>query len=148
MVGRGQWGSFNPYLFLHVLCDTRLIPNPYSDLLMEAHCSYLQWDLFDSFKWVRYLLKAFVTLFCMTETGNGILVSTNLITHLNLVPSCCEIMKMCWHCVLFIHSLCTEVTAWIQMWCVKRGVCRGKAISDLHFKLFQGGKPPEVAILP
>jgi hypothetical protein len=55
---------------------------------------YLDWDFFRSFKWVLYLLKDCVTLFFVNETDNGTQGSMNLITHLNLVPSCCEILKM------------------------------------------------------
>jgi hypothetical protein len=53
----------------------------------------LGWDFFRSFIRVQHLL--------MNETDSGTLGNTDLITRLSLVPSCCEILKMSWHCVLF-----------------------------------------------
>jgi hypothetical protein len=92
-------------------CDTRSIPDLCNGSVMESYysaqeachlskyvtCLYCDWNFFCSFRWI-YFLKACVTLFCLNERDIGTLGSTNLITHINLVPSCCEILKMSVFC--------------------------------------------------
>jgi hypothetical protein len=47
-----------------------------------------------------------------------------------------------------VEQVNTLQTALIKMQCVNGGVCRGKVISDLHFKSYFGKKkPPGVASL-
>jgi hypothetical protein len=152
--------------FPFICWDTHLIPNLCSGFVMESYysaqeachlskcmtCPYLDWDFYAHSNEYCMSLKC-VTLSVWMKQTVALWATQNW--SLNSVS--CPVAVTYWKFVdtgfysftVGMQQVNASLTAWSKIQCVNGGVCRGKVISELHFKSYfrRKKRPPGVASL-